>query len=106
MYQDSIDMRQQLARCLGLALVLLTTACVMQPITPDNVTLVCIPAGSFLMGSHPSEPDAGPDEYPQHTVMLDAFWIDQTEVSNERYQRCVEADACRPIITPRDDFYT
>ena len=43
------------------------------------------------MGSTQSEPDSGPDEYPQHTVMLDAFWMDQTEVTNERYQRCVAA---------------
>ncbi|MEM7530588.1 MAG: SUMF1/EgtB/PvdO family nonheme iron enzyme [Chloroflexota bacterium] len=99
-------MRKQLKRYLGLALILLTMACTIHPITPDDVPLVYIPAGAFLMGSHPSEPGSGPDEYPQHTVMLDAFWMDQTEVTNERYQRCVAAEACRPIITPRDDFYT
>ncbi len=34
------------------------------------------------------------DERPQHTVHLDAFWIDRTEVTNARYRLCVEAGAC------------
>ena len=33
-------------------------------------------------------------ENPQHTVTLDEFWIDQTEVTNAQYRRCVEAGIC------------
>jgi formylglycine-generating enzyme required for sulfatase activity len=31
---------------------------------------------------------------PAHLVILSAFWIDQTEVSNAMYARCVEAGEC------------
>ena len=46
------------------------------------------------MGSNESDPNADGDEKPQHTVYLDAFWIDRTEVTNEMYRRCVQAGAC------------
>ena len=36
------------------------------------------------------------DEKPVHTVYLDAFWIDQTEVTNKQYQACVDAGTCEP----------
>ena len=36
------------------------------------------------------------DEKPVHTVYLDAFWIDQTEVTNKQYQACVDAGTCKP----------
>ena len=34
------------------------------------------------------------DEKPQHTVSLDAFWIDQTEVTNAMYVKCVADGKC------------
>ena len=34
------------------------------------------------------------DEQPQHTVYLDAFWIDQTEVTNAMYEKCIQAGSC------------
>jgi formylglycine-generating enzyme required for sulfatase activity len=37
------------------------------------------------MGSDRSDPYADRDEYPQHTVTLDGFWIDRTEVTNARF---------------------
>jgi len=37
-------------------------------------------------------------EKPQHTVYLDAFWIDQTTATNAMYARCVEAGACKPTV--------
>jgi formylglycine-generating enzyme required for sulfatase activity len=53
--------------------------------------MVLVPAGGFLMGGAGADPKAGPDEKPQHTVFLDAFWIDRTEVTNARYVRFLNA---------------
>jgi len=44
----------------------------------DGMTLLYVPAGKFTMGSD----DGQSNERPAHTVYLDAFWIDQTEVTN------------------------
>ena len=67
--------------------------------TPTTPPMVYVPAGDFLMGSSDSDPDAGDNEKPQHTVYLDAFWIDRTEVTNAQYARCVAAGACDPPPT-------
>lgn len=62
--------------------------------TADGMKMSYVPAGEFTMGS-----DAGtPAERPAHTVSLDAFWIDQTEVTNGMYRLCVEAGACQPPL--------
>jgi formylglycine-generating enzyme required for sulfatase activity/serine/threonine protein kinase len=60
----------------------------------DGMTMVYVPAGEFSMGSTNADSDAYDDEKPQHTVTLDAFWIDKTEVTNAQYGECVEAGAC------------
>ena len=56
----------------------------------DEMVMVYVPAGEFEMGSDEGEPW----EKPVHTVALDGFWIDRTEVTNAHYQRCVEAGKC------------
>jgi len=47
------------------------------------------------MGSQ-SDPLAFGNETPQHTVYLDAFWLDRTDVTNALFARCVAARACTP----------
>src|SRR5271157_5735955 len=64
----------------------------------DGMKLLYVPAGNFLMGSSDADSLAQPDEKPQHTVYLDAFWIDQTVVSNAMYMRCVQAAGCKPHL--------
>lgn len=59
---------------------------------------VFVPAGEFLMGSAADDADADDNEKPQHTVYLDAFWIDRVEVTNAMYARCVKAKACAPPL--------
>ncbi len=56
----------------------------------DEMTLVYVPSGTFLMGSD----DGQSDEQPPHEVTLDDFWIDQTEVTNKQYALCVADSAC------------
>jgi len=60
--------------------------------------MVYVPAGEFIMGSDEGESD----EQPVHTVHLDAFYIDETEVTNAQYRACVEAGACD---APSDTTY-
>lgn len=58
----------------------------------DGSTLVLIPAGEFFMGSN----DQGYDnEQPVHRVNLDSFWINQTEVTNSMYAKCVASGVCK-----------
>ncbi len=51
--------------------------------------MVLLPAGQFKMGSEGA--DARPDEAPVHAVKVDAFWMDQHEVTNRAFQAFVEA---------------
>ncbi len=68
----------------------------------DGMEMVNIPAGEFIMGS--PEGEGSDDERPQHTVYLDEFWIDRTEVTNAQYRRCVEVGVCTaPPNGPFDD---
>jgi len=47
----------------------------------DDMVMVFVPAGPFEMGSN----DGDSDEKPVHTVTLDGFWMDQTEVTNAMF---------------------
>ena len=70
----------------------------------DGAAYVYVPAGPFDMGLD----EGGWDERPRHEVDLDAFWIMQTEVTNEQYEKCVAADVCSPPFNPAwgtDDFW-
>jgi formylglycine-generating enzyme required for sulfatase activity len=58
--------------------------------------LVYVPAGQFSMGSE----NGLTDEQPVHTVQLDAFWLDRTEVTNDMYRKCVEAGKCEAPNNP------
>lgn len=60
----------------------------------DGMVLQYVPEGEFLMGSVASDVEAKDDEKPQHTIQLDAYWIDKTEVTNAQYRKCVEARGC------------
>lgn len=51
----------------------------------DEAPMVLVPEGAFTMGS--PEGEGEPDEHPQHIVHLDNFYIDQYEVTVERYRR-------------------
>lgn len=58
----------------------------------DGMEMVYVPSGEFLMGSN----DGDSDEQPVHTVYLDAYWIDKTEVTNAMYAKCVANGICTP----------
>ncbi len=50
--------------------------------------MALVSAGEFTMGS--SEEDFIPEEMPQHSVFLDAFYIDKYEVTNAQYWEFLE----------------
>ena len=51
----------------------------------DNMAMLYVPAGNFIMGSDKDDYLAKINEFPQHQIYLDAFWIDQTEVTNAMF---------------------
>ena len=55
----------------------------------DGAEMVLIPAGEFLMGSPEDEGEDG--EHPQHTVFVDAFYMDKYEVTNGQYKQFIDA---------------
>ena len=72
----------------------------------DGMPQVSIPAGALRMGG--LEVHAENDEVPDHTVKMNAFWIDQLEVTNGMYGLCVQAGVCRlpqKISSPRRPAY-
>jgi formylglycine-generating enzyme len=51
--------------------------------------MVSIPGGDFLMGA--ADAAGRPDEYPQHAVHVDGFWMDATEVTNAMFMKFAKA---------------
>lgn len=54
--------------------------------------MLLVPGGTFMMGA---ENEGQLDERPAHPVTVRAFYLDETEVTNEAYLRCVAAGVCR-----------
>ena len=63
--------------------------------------MVYVPAGSFRMGNDSGEPD----ESPFHRVRLDAYFIDEFEVTNGQYAVCVDEGECQPPDRPGATLY-
>jgi formylglycine-generating enzyme required for sulfatase activity len=59
--------------------------------------MVEVAAGEFMMGCDETVDEAcEDDELPQHILVLSAFQIDRTEVTQDQYTACVVAGACEP----------
>ena len=61
---------------------------------PDCPTMVMIPAGSFVQGSPPDEPQRNSNEGPQRTVNVPAFAMGQTTVTFDQWDACVADNGC------------
>jgi formylglycine-generating enzyme required for sulfatase activity len=66
----------------------------------DPAEEILIEAGPFQMGCSPDDTTCPPAEQPLHEVFLDAYSMDRYEVTNARYQACVDAGACTPPLDP------
>src|SRR5262249_14554351 len=63
------------------------TTPVSTPAQPPFPDMIWVPGGTFRMGS-----DAHyPEEQPVHRVTVDGFWMDRFPVTNDRFQKFVEA---------------
>ena len=51
----------------------------------SHAGMVFIKGGEFLMGA--GDEEGRNDEYPQHLVRLDSFWMDATEVTNAQFKK-------------------
>jgi len=67
----------------------------------DGMTQLLVYAGTVIMGG--VDVYADNDELPPHLVRIDAFWIDQVEVTNGMHDLCVENGACIPPPSFRSD---
>jgi serine/threonine protein kinase len=88
----------------------------------DGMTMLYVPAGAFTMGDTAEQALADCQKYrsdcqlswftneePPHPVTLESYWIDQTEVTNAMYAKCVDAGKCTPPSSSksytRDSYY-
>lgn len=72
-------------------------------ISRSGMRMLYMPGGVFRYGNNDSERD----EAPSLLINLDAYYIDETEVTNQQYRQCVEADRCSPPAdgaTYHDDY--
>jgi formylglycine-generating enzyme required for sulfatase activity len=71
----------------------------------DGMELAYIPAGKFDMGSE----SGNPDQMPVHTVHLNGYWLDRTEITNEMFVRFLNAEGNQQVggatwLDPIDPF--
>ncbi len=83
----------------------------------DGMTLLPVPAGAFIRGSSPADiatfaalcpgcnPEELTDQSPQRTLVLSAFWIDQTEITNARFAAFVAQTGYRTTAEERGQSY-
>ena len=70
----------------------------------DSMILFYVPGGEFSMGSADNVGQS--DEHPEHTISLDPFWIDKTEITNAMYRKCVEAGKCKSPVPKTSDTHS
>lgn len=54
----------------------------------------CIPAGNFIRGSNVYEKD----EKPEQTIYVSEFYMDTYEVTNEDFNKCIDAGKCKECL--------
>ena len=70
--------------------------------TKDCPEMVVVPAGSFTMGSPPTESGRFADEDPQHEVTIARpFAVSKFDVTFADWDACVSVGGCLPVSDPR-----
>lgn len=65
-----------------------------------NLELIWIPGGSFLMGAAPDEVGHSPDERPQHSVKVSAFWMGQFLVTQAQWRAIADCPLIHDELEP------
>jgi formylglycine-generating enzyme len=64
-------------------------------VSMSGIPYVPIPAGTFSMGCTKGDTDCRENETPVHAVTIShSFYLARSPVTNEQYQRCIDAGAC------------
>lgn len=64
--------------------------------------MVLIPGGTFDMGGDNNQASA--DEYPKHTVTVNAFYMDITEVTNAQFKKFIDATGYKTTAERKPDW--
>jgi len=70
--------------------------------TAPPAGMVWVPGGEFSMGTDDEE--SYEHERPAHRVRVDGFWMDATEVTNEQFQKFVEATGYVTVAEQKPDW--
>lgn len=68
----------------------------------DHKGMVFISGGEFLMGA--GDEAGRPDEYPQHKVNVNGFWMDATEVTNASFSQFVKETGYKTTAERKPDW--
>jgi len=68
----------------------------------EQSSMVLIPGGTLYMGGDNYQ--AAPNEFPKHSVVIDSFYMDQTEVTNFQFARFVNATGYKTIAERTIDW--
>jgi len=73
-------------------------------VSRSGIPYLPIPAGTFTMGCTKGDLDCRENETPAHAVTIsNSFYLARTPVTNEQYQRCIDAGVCygNPDLTKK-----
>ncbi|MCX2476998.1 formylglycine-generating enzyme family protein [Pedobacter sp. MC2016-05] len=70
--------------------------------SPTHIGMKWIPSGKFTMGA--MDKNGRDDEYPNHRVDLNGFWMDETEVTNSQFAAFVKATGYITIAERKVDW--
>jgi len=71
-------------------------------LTGSHKGMVWIAGGTYRMGADTKQ--ASPDEYPKHTVFVNGFWMDVTEVTNAQFEAFVKATGYMTTAEKKPDW--
>jgi sulfatase modifying factor 1 len=77
-----------------------TTEPVQHSAIADHAGMVWIPAGTFAMGS---DDPRFPDAVPIHSVRVNGFWMDRTDVTNADFAKFVAATGYKTVAERKPD---